>query len=99
MTGLGGIWGLGWDSAYRLPILVAFIALCVSFVFWPTTKHLGTLIAYSCAIMVAVQLWHGFEGGLIMAWHLPLALATIFRPNLEGSTAKSELNRFRQTRL
>ena len=96
MTGLDGIWGLGWDGEYRLPILVAFVALCISFVFWPTTKHLGTLIAYSCAVMVAVQLWHGFEGGLIMAWYLPLALATIFRPHLEGTTAKAELNRLRQ---
>lgn len=95
MKGLDGIWGLGWDSAYRLPILVAFVALCISFVFWPTTKNVGTLIAYSCAIMVGVQLWHGFEGGLIMAWYLPLALATIFRPNLEGTTAKAELNRSR----
>ena len=96
MSGLDGIWGMAWDSAYRLPILVAFIALCVSFIFWPTNKHSGTLIAYTCAVMAAVQLWHGFEGGLIMAWYLPLALATIFRPNLEGTTAKSELNRVRQ---
>ena len=96
MDGLEGIWGLGWDSAYRLPILVGFIVLCVSFVFWPVQKHLGTLIAYTCAIMVGVQLWHGFESGLIMAWYLPLALATIFRPNLEGTIAKAELKKFRQ---
>ncbi len=94
MEGLEGIWGLGWDGSYRLPILVAFVALCISFVFWPTRKNLGTLVAYTCAILVAVQLWHGFEGGLIMAWYLPAALMTFFRPNLEGRDAKSDVARF-----
>ncbi len=95
MKGLEGIWGLGWDSWYRLPILVAFVALCISFVFWPTRKNTGTLIAYTCAIMVAVQFWHGFQGGLVMAWYLPAALITIFRPNTDGRDAKSELNQSR----
>lgn len=91
MDGLEGIWGLGWDSSYRLPILVAFVALCFSFVFWPKEKNLGTLISYSCVIMLGVQFWHGFEGGLIMAWFLPLALMTFFRPNTDGRDAKTEL--------
>ena len=89
--GLGGIWGLGWDHSYRLPIMVAFAALCISFVFWPVRKNLGTLMAYTCAVMVGVQFWHGFQGGLLMAWYLPTALATIFRPNMEGRVAASEL--------
>lgn len=91
MDGLQGIWGLGWDSSYRLPILVAFVALCFSFVFWPKEKNLGTLFAYTCVIMLGVQFWHGFEGGLIMAWFLPLALTTFFRPNTDGRDAKTEL--------
>lgn len=95
MSGLEGIWGLGWDSWYRLPILVAFVALCISFVFWPTRKNTGTLIAYTCAIMVAVQFWHGFQGGLVMAWYLPAALITIFRPNTDGRDAKFELHQSR----
>jgi hypothetical protein len=89
--GLEGIWGLGWEQWYRLPILVAFAALCVSFVFWPVHKNLGTLISYTAAIMVAVQFWHGFGGGTYMAWFLPAALVTIFRPNMDGRVAKVEV--------
>ncbi len=91
MEGLDGIWGLGWDAIYRIPILVAFVSLCVSFVFWPSEKNLGTLFAYTAAIMLGVQFWHGFEGGLMMAWFLPSLLLTIFRPNTIGRDAKSEL--------
>ena len=91
MAGLDGIWGWGWDSAYRIPILVAFFALCVSFVFWPIRKNIGTLFAYTAAVMVGVQFWHGFEGGLIMAWFLPCVLMTVFRPNTEGRIAATEL--------
>ena len=59
--------------------------------FWPTQKNIGTLISYSCALMIAVQFWLGFDGGLVMAWYLPLALLVIFRPNVEGRVALSEL--------
>jgi hypothetical protein len=91
MEGLEGIWALGWSSWWRMPILVAFVAFCVSFVAWPSEKNIGTLVSYSAAIMVAVQFWHGFGGGLIMAWYLPLLLLTIFRPNLTGRVASKEL--------
>jgi hypothetical protein len=102
MEGLRGIWSLGWDANFRLPILVGFLVLAISFVFWPTRKNTGTLIAYSAAIMVAVQFWHGFGGGLYMAWYLPLTLATFFRPNLTDRDAVSQLGdgwlrRFRRT--
>ena len=98
MDGLEGIWGLGWDSSYRLPILVAFFALCISFVFWPSEKNLGTLFAYTCVVMLGVQFWHGFEGGLIMAWFLPMALMTFFRPNTTGRHAKNELREKRSAK-
>ena len=91
MNGLEGIWALGWDQWYRLPILVAFAALCFSFVSWPAEKNLGTLVGYSAALMIGVQFWHGFGGGLYMAWYLPLALLVIFRPNLTGRIAMNEL--------
>ncbi len=91
MDGLEGIWGLGWNRWYRLPILVAFIALCVSFVFWPLRKDLGMLFAYTGAIMVAVQFWHGFGGGLYMAWYLPMFLMVMFRPMMKGRVAAVEL--------
>ncbi len=102
MEGLRGIWSLGWDANFRLPILVGFLVLAISFVFWPARKNTGTLIAYSAAIMLAVQFWHGFGGGLYMAWYLPLTLATFFRPNLTERDAISQLGdgwlrRFRRT--
>ena len=98
MEGLEGIWALGWDNWWRLPILVAFVAFSVSFVAWPTQKNLGTLIAYTAAIMVAVQFWHGYGGGRNMAWYLPFLLLVIFRPNLSGRVATSELRLTRQPR-
>ncbi len=92
MEGLEGIWALGWDQWYRMPIVIAFITLCVSFVFWPVQKDLGTLVSYTAAIMLGVQFWHGFGGGLYVAWYLPMMLLVFFRPNLKGRVAVAELN-------
>ena len=91
MDDLQGIWSLGWSSHWRLPILVAFVALCFSFIGWPSEKNLGTLISYTGAIMVAVQFWHALDGGLHMAWYLPFLLLTIFRPNMSGRVAIQEI--------
>lgn len=91
MDDLQGIWELGWSSWWRLPILVAFVALCFSFIGWPAEKNLGTLISYTAAIMVAVQFWHALDGGLHMAWYLPLLLLVIFRPNMSGRVAVIEI--------
>ncbi len=90
--GLDGIWALGWNQWYRVPLLVAFMALSISFAFWPGQKNLGTLISYSCVVMAAVQFWHGFGGGQLMAWYVPLALLAFFRPNTSGRIAKVELS-------
>ncbi len=87
MHDLDGIWRLGWDANYRLPILVGFIILSGFFAIWPAQKNLGTLIGYSAALMVAAQFWHAYGGGLYMAWFLPLLLLTIVRPNLDDRTA------------
>ncbi len=87
MQDLRGVWGLGWEPIYRLPILVAFLLLSGFFAAWPAQKNLGTLIAYSAALMVAAQFWHAYGGGLYLAWFLPLLLLTIFRPNLEDRVA------------
>ena len=84
-----GSWG--WSSWWRLPILVAFVALCFSFIGWPTEKNLGTLISYTAAIMVAVQFWHALDGGLHMAWYLPFLLLVVFRPNMSGRVAVVEI--------
>ncbi len=83
MKGMDGIWGLGWYSVMRIPIIVIFVLLSLSFVVWPAQKNLATLLSCSSAIMAATQFWHGFGGGLYLAWFIPLALLTIFRPNLD----------------
>lgn len=83
MNGMDGIWALGWHPIMRIPIIVAFALLSLSFVFWPPQKNLATLLSCSAALMAATQLWHGFGGGLYMAWFIPLALLTVFRPNLD----------------
>jgi hypothetical protein len=88
MEGLVGVWGPGrFQPDYRLPILVAFILLASSFVFWPPRKNLGTLICGTAAVMLASQFWHGNGGGLFMAWFLPFVMLTIFRPNLDDRIA------------
>jgi len=78
---------------YRYPVLAAFVALSFSFAIWPTRKSLGTLISGSAALMLAAQFWQPYEGGIFIAWFLPLLLLTIFRPNLEDRTALNKLTR------
>ncbi len=84
MKDLQGVWdGPGINPIFRLPVLVGFILLSGSFAFWPTRKNLGTLMCGSAAVMLAAQFWHGYGGGLFMAWFLPMVLLTMFRPNLD----------------
>ncbi len=83
---LSGAWQF-WNPVYRYPILAAFIGLSASLVLWPAQKNLGTLLAYSAAVMLGMQFWHAHSGGLALAWYLPLMLLTIFRPNLEDRVA------------
>jgi hypothetical protein len=78
-----------WEQrqAYRIPVLAAFIALAGSMAIWPAQKHLGSLISCSAAVMLATQFWHTHQGGIYMAWYLPLLVLTVFRPNLEDRVA------------
>ena len=87
MEGLSGIWDLGWDPIYRLPVLFAFAALSITFAVWPAQKNFGTLLNCSATIMLATQFWHGNNGGIYLEWYLPLVLLTMFRPNLEDRLA------------
>ncbi len=93
IEGLHGIWELGWDPWFRLPIIALCGVLAVGLAIWPAHKNLGTLLSCSAAMMVSVQFWHGFGdgGGMYMAWYLPLLLMTVFRPNLEDRIALSVL--------
>ncbi len=88
---LEGIWALGWDPTYRFPIIAASVVISIGFALWPAQKNLGTLLSCSAAVLVGTQFWHGHGGGTYMAWFLPLALLTIFRPNLEDRIALSVL--------
>ena len=90
--GLEGVWNTaigGWPPIYRLPVLCATVAFGLSLILWPAQKSLATLISCSAAIMLCSQFWHGFGGGLYIAWYLPLTLLIIFRPNLEDRVATS----------
>ncbi len=84
---LRGFWRLGLNPIWRLPVIVGFVILSVFFAIWPAQKNLGTLISGSAAVMVAAQFWHGYGGGLYIAWFLPFLLLTIFRPNLQDRVA------------
>lgn len=84
---LRGFWALGLNPIWRLPVIVGFVILSVFFAIWPAQKNLGVLISGSAAVMVAAQFWHGYGGGLYIAWFLPLLLLTIFRPNLQDRVA------------
>ena len=91
VVGVQGIWALGWNPIYRIPLLVAFVGLAISFAFWPVPKNLGSLISCTAATMVVVQFCHGFGGGMYIAWYLPLLLLTIFRPNLSDRVAVQDV--------
>ncbi len=83
---LSGFWGY-YEPAFRIPVLAAFVALCASLALWPAQKNLGTLLSCSAVVMLGAQFWHAEQGGLYMAWYLPLLILTIFRPNLEDRVA------------
>jgi hypothetical protein len=82
-----GVWELGWNPVWRLPVIVGFVILSLFLAIWPAQKNLGTLISCTAAVMVAAQFWHGYGGGLYIAWFLPMLLLTIFRPNLQDRVA------------
>jgi len=80
------------DPVYRIPVLVAFLVMCGTLAVWPAQKNLGTLMSCSAAVMLGLQFWHAHDGGLYMAWYLPLMVLTIFRPNLEDRVAVAVLH-------
>ena len=92
---LEGFWGLAFNNpVYRLPVLVAFVAMCITLAIWPAQKNLGTLMSCSAAVMLGTQFWHAWGGGQLMGWYLPLMLLTVFRPNLEDRVALSVLGQW-----
>lgn len=77
----GSFWS-GIDGSYRLPVLIAYLALVVVTTIWPAEKNLGELIGLSAALLVASQFWYLDEGGTMVLLYLPLVLLMMFRPNL-----------------
>jgi hypothetical protein len=99
MEYLRGFWNKQFVAPhYRLPVLAAFVGISVTFAIWPAQKNLGTLLSCTAAVMLGIQFWHGFEGGLYVGWYLPVLLLTIFRPNLEDRVALAVLPEGRSTR-
>ncbi|MDO5554619.1 MAG: hypothetical protein Q4G68_12750 [Planctomycetia bacterium] len=74
-------------TIYRIPIITLFGVICFGLLIWPTRKTLATLISCSALLMLGVQFWMGNQGGLYMAWYLPLLILTVFRPNLDDRVA------------
>ncbi len=87
---VGGFWDVQW-SAFRLTVMTIFAVLSLSMALWPQPKNLGTLMSCSAALMLGTQFWVAKDGGLFMAWYLPLLVLTIFRPNLEDRIALTTL--------
>ncbi|MGQ9576464.1 MAG: hypothetical protein ACUVUC_14220 [Thermoguttaceae bacterium] len=75
--------------AVRIPVLAVYGVVCAAFGLWPAQKNLGTLASCSAAVMLGSQFCQAHEGGLAMAWYLPLLIVTVFRPNLEDRVAVS----------
>lgn len=87
-AGADGFWSHhGLAFYYRIPVIAGFLALCFGLIPWPPQKNLGTLLSCSAAVMLATQFWKAHQGGLYMAWYLPLLILTVFRPNLEDRVA------------
>ncbi len=77
----GSFW-MSIDSAFRFPVLIAYLALVLFTMFWPADKNLAELIALSAALLVASQFWYLDKGGTLVMLYLPLAIAMMFRPTL-----------------
>ena len=72
---------------YRIPIISLFGVFCFGYSLLIQQKTLGSLMSLSAALLLGAQFWMGRQGGLYMAWYLPLIILTIFRPNLSDRTA------------
>lgn len=81
------VWGYWFEPAYRLPVQVGFVMLCLSFIVWPVHKNLGTLMSCSTVVMLASQFLLVHGGGVFVNWYVPLLLLTVFRPNLQDQAA------------
>ena len=77
----GSFWA-GIDTSFRLPVLIAYLALVIVTMLWPARKNLAELIALSAALLVASQFWYLDKGGTLVLLYLPLAILMMFRPTM-----------------
>jgi hypothetical protein len=85
---LEGFWALpSQDAVFRLPVLAAFAVMMATLAIWPAPKNLGTLMSCTAAVLLGSQFWKAHNGGVFMAWYLPVLLLVVFRPNLENRVA------------
>lgn len=89
-----GLWNLEhYGMMFRIPVITTYVILAILLIFWPPQKNLGTLLSSSAVLMIGAQFCHPFQGGLYMAWYLPLMILVIFRPNLEDRVARKAVLR------
>jgi hypothetical protein len=93
----GSFW-VSIDSSFRLPVLIAYLALVIATTFWPAEKNLAELISLSAALLVASQFWYLDKGGTLVMLYLPLAIAVMFRPTLSARRLSSRALRRRAER-
>ncbi|MDR1479491.1 MAG: hypothetical protein LBJ00_11185 [Planctomycetaceae bacterium] len=86
-----GFWNYT-EVIYRVPVIACFFAICFGMLLWPQHKHLATLLSCSTIVMLGTQFWQPHQGGLCIAWFVPLLILTIFRPNLEDRVAQATVS-------
>lgn len=94
--GAAGLWQ-SYHPAYRVPPVTLFVVMAGSLGLWPAQKNLGTLLSCSATVMLGSQFIQAHQGGLYMAWYLPLLVLTVLRPNLEDRVALSAVIEGRTT--
>jgi hypothetical protein len=72
----------GFDPSFRLPVLIAYLAMVILTTIWPAQKNFAELIALSAALLVASQFWYLDKGGTLVMLYLPLAITMMFRPTV-----------------
>jgi hypothetical protein len=93
----GSFW-VSIDASFRLPVLIAYLALVILTMFWPADKNIAELIALSAALLVASQFWYLDKGGTLVMLYLPLAIAMMFRPTIAIKRAAAPAHERRANR-
>lgn len=85
-VGADGFWEYN-VAVLRIPVLAALVVLSLTLGLWPLEKNFGNLLSGTAAMMIGAQFVHAYQGGLYMAWFLPILVVLIFRPTLQDRIA------------